>query len=360
MKPWFLSGYSDKKDLIVSTTISKSYFKINNLCFRILFILPRSDPAYPVISFINRIGRIASRQDKKNEKNLARNRYFSNNVHQKALWILLSLFFFFSLFADIQSCEQRNLVDLFIPSNFLNNYNLFVSADYRTYKTDHFWNKNGKKRPTFNRFEEEEISLFLAYNISCSDILTARGFYDMVHEEINGKIFDFADSEASWIHYFHQGGTLQLATELLVIIPSGGEVPNVRYGRFGIEGSLLCLKDFSIYSHEAFSLLKLGYRAYQGFPSDQIRGEALVGYQLFSQLQVSASAKLDYGLFNGKREHPYNTILFNANYRLLTGQIDALYEPFEGITLTLSYYEYLWGQNNGAGGGWIYRISCNF
>lgn len=95
----------------------------------------------------------------------------------------------------------------------------------------------------------------------------------------------------------------------------------------------------------------IGYRKYEGFPSDQLRAQAMVNFFLFSRLQITGSSHLEYGLFNGSSRTDESLFLLNPNYRLLRSQIDVVLCLYKGASIFVGYHRHLWGRNVGTEGG---------
>src|SRR5262249_47998950 len=135
---------------------------------------------------------------------------------------------------------------------------------------------------------------------------------------------------------------------------------SIRYGKGGVEVDLLYSSRFQFRQRSGWYDLLLGYRHYQGFPSDQIRSSGAIGYIFSSYIQTIATLELDYVGFNGKAEKNLNNIVFHPNYRLLTGKLEAVIRLFSPFSVSLGGYQHLWGQNVGAGGGFFCGLWTDF
>ncbi len=237
---------------------------------------------------------------------------------------------------------------------------IVLELDYWHYETDHFWNKNKKRMPSYNTFKKQAGSVWASYIFSCDDMLSAYGEYDVIHEELNGNTYGFADFEVMWTHALCTWKGGQFYAEILGIIPAGEEKASLRYGRFGEEVDLLYMRSFQICGHEGEMCSRLGYRAYHGFPSDQIRAELGCICTIYDCLYFGAGAQLQYGVFNGKRKENFNTILYNPNFRLLVGEIELLIQPFDWFNVYSGLFGHLWGENVGCGGGWFVGAAADF
>lgn len=225
-----------------------------------------------------------------------------------------------------------------------------------SYQTDHFWNKNGKRKQTFNHFKFREVRGYVDVYPSQIDCISFSGSYIQIEEEINGNGRGFSDSELTWTRFFYVNGPHSLASQITAIIPSGSQIYNLRYGEFGGQFDLLYSTSSSFFDHSFFFDSKLGYRMYKGFPSDQIRAFASLGsyfLNLCPKLYLDASLDLQYGVFNGKSKFNYPLILLNPNYRLLQGDIRLSYQVSEHLYFSAGAFQHLWGQNVGTGGGYF-------
>ena len=227
-------------------------------------------------------------------------------------------------------------------------YSLFYGSYYRT---DHFWNKHGKKLPTFNHFEKQDYRLDLEYAINKRHSVFLKGGYSLVNEEINRNSRGFEDVEASWQANIFTKHLSALSAKTTLIIPSGNTKSCIRYGKFGGELKLLYSKVFYIFNKQFWTDFTLGYRMYSGFPSDQIVSSASFGVTLKPYLWLISSTNLNYGVFNGKTSANFNNIVFNPNFRLLTTQLQGIVQLHKHVSITLGGFIHLWGENVGQGGG---------
>lgn len=219
------------------------------------------------------------------------------------------------------------------------------------YKTDHFWNKHGKKLPTFNKFNRKTYRVDMEYDINCHHAVFIKGGYTMVDEELNGRSRGIEDPEASWQTLLYGNDYSAFSGKATAIIPVGPKKSCIRYGKFGGEIKLLYSRMFEFLQHGWWYDLGLAYRMYSGFPSDQIRADASLGCSLTPYLWVISITRFDYGLFNGDGSANRNNICFNPNYRLLETQVEGILEVYQHILLTIGGFFHLWGENIGAGGG---------
>ncbi|MGA8164172.1 MAG: hypothetical protein WB791_03990 [Waddliaceae bacterium] len=235
---------------------------------------------------------------------------------------------------------------------FPNKHHGLVCATYWTYRSDDFWNAQGKRCEAFNDFKKYAYRLYSEYGITSKDALTARGGWAKVDESMNGREFGFEDIEISWKHRLRKTDSYVMTTELVGIIPAKkGYRPGLRYGQWGGEVNLLATSGFSLWDRQGSYDLRLGYRIYEGFPSDQLRADANIHFLPLPRLKVSASGQLEYGVWNGKSRIDQSLFLLNPNYRLLKGKIEVEYCINRFCSIYAGYYRHLWGRNIGTRGG---------
>lgn len=221
-----------------------------------------------------------------------------------------------------------------------------------TYSTDSFWNKNNKKLPSFNDFREQDYMLYAEYAVNARNSLTLDGGFSVITEEVNGDSGGIADLELGWKHLLRKTKTSACTAQLVGIIPTSDRDPPLRYGRGGLELSLLYSQIFHLRNTFWWYDFGLGYRWYEGFPSDQLRSLLALGVFVNPNLRFIVSNELDYGFFNGDSSGSVSNITFNPNYRLYMLKFECVFKVVKHTFLTLGAYKHVWGQNVGAGGGY--------
>lgn len=260
-------------------------------------------------------------------------------------WLLLFTFLPFLLTALY---EEPHFVTAYIgePGK------LDCLVSYSRYSTNHFWNKSGKKLPTYNRFSSDNYLAYGEYAINQSNSCFVHGGYSRVIESLNGNSCAFKDTELGWKHLLYKD-CAALTLQVIAIVPSGEKKSSVRYGRAGGAIDLLYSNYFCLFDRSGWVDCDLGYRFYSGFPSDQINASGSVGYFCLPWLQVIASAQLDYGLSNGQSKWNLNNIAFHPNYRLLEMQIEITARLLSHLSASIGITKHVWGRNAGAGGGFF-------
>lgn len=224
---------------------------------------------------------------------------------------------------------------------------------YSSYSTSHFWNKHGKRLPTFNHFKRHSILLYSEYALNGCNSVFVNGGYSWVQEKLHKDSCSFEDLELGYKHLLAEVGEGVLTLQLTGIVPVGEKKAAIRYGRWGLEGGLLYSRCFDVCEKSGWYDLGAFYRYYSGFPSDQVRGYAACGLELFPCLGVIGSAYLDYGVDNGNSHERCGNEALCPNYRLFKGQIECYWDVFEHVRATIGAYHHFWGRNVGAGGGFV-------
>lgn len=227
---------------------------------------------------------------------------------------------------------------------------------YSNYATKHFWNKHGKKLPTYNRFDRDAYLLYSDYAFNDANKFTLNAGFAHVTESLNGNSSAFEDVEASWQHLLYAPKEAALSAEVVGIIPVGNRKSSIRYGRWGVQANVLYSKYFCICTKTAWYDLLLGYRYYDGFVSDQLRASTAVGTFITDSLQLIASSQLEWGLSKGRSSLYDNNVVFNPMYRLVRVKLEANWRLYKYISLSGGGYWHAYGRNVGAGGGFFVGV----
>ncbi|MFQ5729872.1 MAG: hypothetical protein ACE5GN_05890, partial [Waddliaceae bacterium] len=194
--------------------------------------------------------------------------------------------------------------------------------------------------------------IYAEHGFTCNDTISIRGSWARIDESINGRTFGFEDVEVGWKHCLGTKLGHLFSVELLGIVPvETVHKPGLRYGEYGGECNLLFSRGFAFWDRCASYDLRVGYRVYAGFPSDQVRVNGALNFFPFSRLMITASGHLEYGLFNGGSRTDESLFLLNPNYRLFRGQIEATACIYKGLSAFIGYQRHLWGRNVGTEGG---------
>lgn len=229
-------------------------------------------------------------------------------------------------------------------------------VNYSNYNADRFWNRSGRSLKAYDTFKSHEGQAYLEYALLSCDALFAECSYVQVKEAYSGDVKKIRDSEAGWKHFWWEQNCGALSTELRAIIPMGNRKNPIRYGEWGVQASVLYSKYFS----RGWIDTLLGYRYYNGNPSDQIRAMGALGVNIYEWLQFIGTAELEYSLDSHESRFDRHVIALNPNYRLLRLKGEIVVAPFcDYIALTLGVYRHVWGRWVGEGGGfyvgsWLY------
>lgn len=254
------------------------------------------------------------------------------------------------------SAEEPHHTTAFIGAS--GDVDLLVS--YSNYSTRHFWDRSGKKHPTHNKFEKHSCQCFGEYALNGLNSMFFNARYSRVEESLNGNSQGFEDAEVGWKRLIWGNKRSAFTGQIVGIIPPQCRKASVRYGIFGGEADLIFSQIFKILNRCGWYDLIAGYRAYSGYPSDQIRLGGSVGYYILRNWRVIATCRLNYGVYNGKAGHRLNNVVLNPNYRLLTSQIECDFKLFSHFSLALGVFKHMWGRGIGTGGGCFGGIWFDF
>lgn len=230
-------------------------------------------------------------------------------------------------------------------------YSFDSLAYYSYYITDHFWSGKGKKLPAYNHFIKHSVRSYSEFFFTDRDSVSLNGGYSAVKESINRNSQGIEDLELGWQHQFYQKNCSALSVKCTATVPVGPKKSCIRYGKFACEAKILYSKAFQTSLLPFWYDLDLGYKFYQGFPSDRINADAALGCRLFRDLFLILAARMEYSVNNGDSAKNLNNICFHPNQRLASLQAQLLYRLCSHITISLGGFQHVWGRNVGAGGG---------
>lgn len=237
----------------------------------------------------------------------------------------------------------------------------YSSVKYLSYDTDHFWDRCGKHQKTYSKCDLQEVEVELAYGLTACDTLGFKGGYGFIDEELDGTHCAFNDFEVSWNHLICNHETGKYGARIIGIIPSESSyLPCLRYGKYGVEGGLFYSQYTSICNKCTHVYGDVGYRWYEGFPSDQLRNKLGMTVCINSCFSLDINSQVEFGLFNGDSRLDQSVVLYNPNYRLWKGEVEGKFRIFRNIHLSVGYFQHFLGQNVGTGGGLFSRASICF
>lgn len=251
----------------------------------------------------------------------------------------------FCLWGVLRASEPHH-TSAFLPEN--GELDLLVAGSI--YRTNHFWNRDGEKLPSYNRFTKSDYTLYAEYGAFPQDSLWFHGGYSAVVESVNGNSRGIEDFRLGWKHLFCENDNAAFTTQVVVGIPAGERKSSIRYGKASFE--LHALYSFLLETTQVtWCDLDLAYIYYNSYPSDQIYFEGALGNEINSLLTLIGSCELNYGLFNGEGRFNDNNIVFNPNYRLLKIQGECLIKCLRTVTFSVGGFGNVWGRNVGCGAG---------
>lgn len=237
----------------------------------------------------------------------------------------------------------------------------YFSAKYLYYDTSHFWDRCGDHQKTFDSCKIQELEFEASYGITSGDTLAFRGAYGYIEEELDGTTCGFNDFQLSWSHLWLSHQSVNYGTRITGIVPvDPNYAPCLRYGKYGLEGSIFFSQYTKIYNTCAHVYGDVGYRWYEGFPSDQLRNKIGVTFCFGNCFSFDLNSQVDFGMFNGKNRLDQSLVWMNPNYRLWKGEAEAKFQIYKNIRLSIGYFQHFLGQNVGSGGGVFSRASICF
>lgn len=225
------------------------------------------------------------------------------------------------------------------------------------YQTDYVFDSDGNSEKRDGTFWKKEINPYFEYGLTDKDTLVVNIFYDWLYDgqpSPSEKNQGLADIEAGWRRLLFKENDHLVSFQVLSVIPSGydlEDIPQLGYDRFGLEARMLYGTNYNFMEKSGFFDISLGYRKYFGYPSDQIRSTAYIGYDIISPFQILGSYDLHFGLNNGSEKEIGTNILIQPNYRLLKLTLGLRYKINPQYSIVGAAYKHAWGQDTGAGGG---------
>lgn len=223
----------------------------------------------------------------------------------------------------------------------------FAAPQIYYYTADHYWDKEGDRKSIGCTFKKLETAIYAEWGLSQELTLTLRVPYQ--HLECGEKHTDgISDIEAGLIKRLKQSSRGVLSLQATAIIPTGYSISRelrLGYNRFGLEGMLLGGYGFN----RAFAEAGIGYRYYQGYPSDQIRGYARIGLKPDRKIIIMNTIDIQYGVNNGERKKVGKNITLEPYYRLIQNDFSLVFRITPRISVNLGVIKALWGRNTGDG-----------
>lgn len=234
---------------------------------------------------------------------------------------------------------------------------LFFSPTYYYYQTSHYWDNNGNTRSIGCNFIKKEINFYSEYGMTDNFTLTAQTAYDELRCGTNSTS-GLYDIELGGIYSVFNYGNSAFGIGGKAIIPTGYSIYKplrLGYDRFGIEPSLY----YFFSNNTGYISSSLGYRFYQGYPSDQVRFSINAGLNIIRYLTLEPFINGQIGVGNGYNKNIGNNYLLEPSYKLIQVGLNIIphignISPFFGITKPV------YGENTGQGIEYSGGIWFNF
>lgn len=233
----------------------------------------------------------------------------------------------------------------------------FLALQNTYYTTDRFFDEDGARRQRDGRFHKFETNLYVEYGITSRYTAVANVFLTHLRDHFAGSEnteTGIGDIEIGVRRSLWNWERSVTSVQLLAIAPTGYDIdrtPRLGYGRAGTEISLAYGRSFDLRGSSGFLESKLGFRAYFGYPSEQLRARLSLGYDLWRFVGLLSSLELHYGLGNGSNKNVGGNVLLQPNYRLLKLSAGPRFRLAERWSLNVEGIHHLWGEETGAGGG---------
>lgn len=230
---------------------------------------------------------------------------------------------------------------------------LFSASKLEFLQSDEYWDVTGKRHDLADSFRKVTLEQFVEYGLTGKDTVTTKLSYNFLDNGVQENS-GFADVELGYRRSLYQRDNWALGTGLTAIIPSGyslEDMPQLGYGRFGLEPFLAAGFGWSAYGKNGYAEAIGRYRWYAGYPSDQLRANIIIGQDLNRSLQFILESELQWGLDNGSAYQVDATTFLDSSYRLFKVSIYGRLKMTEEVSLLLSGFQTVWGENTGVGRG---------
>ena len=231
--------------------------------------------------------------------------------------------------------------------------------NFTYYQAETFWDKSGKLRDSGGQFVKREINPYFEYGVYKGWTVSFNGYYHFLTQTArnSGRQWDangVQDLEFGVQRQIYNEGGFASAVKGTLIVPTGyglGTIPPLGYDRLGAQGDLLLGYGWQALNGRNFFVdLQAGYRAYQDYPSPQVRSLLTFGADLNKIFQLLVQGEIQYGLDNQARKQA-DTIALSAYYRLLKQTTQIRVRLDDKHSFAVGYAWHVWGENTGTGGG---------
>lgn len=233
-----------------------------------------------------------------------------------------------------------------------------VVNNFTYYSADTFWDKQGKVRDSGGTFIKREFNPYAEFGVYKGWTLSFNGYYDYLTQTTrdNGPYRTaqgVQDLEFGVQRQLFQKGGFVSAVKATALVPTGygiDTLPTFGYDRLGGQLDLLAGYGWQAFNRNFFVDWSVGYRMYQGYPSDQVRSLLTLGADLNKIFQLLVQAELQYGVNNGT-DVRLDTISLSPYYRLLKQTTQVRVRLNDQHSFAVGMALHVWGENTGMGGG---------
>ncbi len=223
----------------------------------------------------------------------------------------------------------------------------YLGGQYSYYFTNNLWTHSGHNLPAYNEFMRHDAKVYAGFDITPSSCVWLQGGFDSVRQQVNPDRHGFEDANFGLFYSLNRAESSSYGCGIQLFAPGGAQKPALRYGAWAgefyvsYENRIRC----------AHYTVDLGYRIYNGAPSDVLRAAFRVDWPFTSRVQLTAQGDFDFAVNNGKKRFNDNRMAFNPNTRLFKAKVLGVYQLTKMFYLNAGYFKYIWGQNIGSGGG---------
>lgn len=176
----------------------------------------------------------------------------------------------------------------------------YFLAELSGYRTSSFWDIDGDSRSLRSDFSKQELSFYGEYGLTDQTTLT----YRLSQTELQQRPFTNSGPgapEVGLVHNVWRDETRAASVYAKLVLPNSQSIvnqfPAIDYDQSALELGLL----YGEYRRNSYIDSGIGVRAYQGFPSDQLRGYLRFGVHLSGQTTVWGQLDATLGLDRGAR-----------------------------------------------------------
>lgn len=235
---------------------------------------------------------------------------------------------------------------------------LFIATQFYTYSAKKYWNNSGNKKDIGCTYRKNESAIYGEYGYSNKTTITLRiPYIDSKCGE--NTAYGISDIELSMIRKLKEQDKSIISAQCLLLMPTGYSIDKpvrIGYNRIGTEFDLIGGYSIKNTIFEGGT----GFRYYAGYPSEQIRAYARIGYIFGNILLIMDTLDLQYGLMTGKKKTIGFGVTVEPNYKLLQNDLFFGFKLNEQITFGFGWIKALWGRNVGEDGNIYVQLWFKF